>query len=78
MRQKAIEHFEFSFIRINPDVEIATIYNLINKSSVKLAVNSTEKSLREKFTRELLSYMSSICKPLNYIRYFIKKILPIR
>ena len=48
IRQKLIENQGFTFIRINPDpdsdpsfdpyVEIAKIYNHINKSSVKLAV----------------------------------------
>ena len=37
------------------DAEIAKIYNYINKSSVKLAVNSAEKSLKERFAKELLS-----------------------
>ena len=85
IRQNEIENLSFTFIRINPDVknfkikidvEIAKIYNYINKSSVRLAVNSTEKSLKEKFAKELLSYMSRISKPLKYIRYFIKKTLP--
>ena len=29
--------------------------------------------MKSKFAKELLSYMSSISKPLKYIRYFIKK-----
>ena len=56
---------------LDPDVEIAKIYNYFNELSVKLAVNSAEKSLKVKFVKELLSYMSSISKPLNYIKYFI-------
>ena len=47
-----------SFVRINPDVvnldldvEIAKLYSYINKSSVRLAVNSTEKSLKENFAK---------------------------
>ena len=57
IRQESIENLGFTFIRINPDpdfdagfdldVEIATIYNYINESSLKLAVNSAEKSLKE-------------------------------
>ena len=57
IRQKLIEDHGFTFIRINPDpnpsegfdlvVEIAKIYNYINESSVKLAVNSVEKSLQK-------------------------------
>ena len=56
IRQNLIENFGFTFIRINPDpdpdagfdpdVEIAKIYNYINKSSVKLVVNLVEKSLK--------------------------------
>ena len=83
IRQKLIENLGFTFIRINPDpdpdagfdpdVEIAKIYIYINESSLELAVTSAEKSLKEKFTKELLSYISSIFKSLNYIKYFIKK-----
>ena len=64
-----IENLGFNFIRINSDVEtfdldveIARLHNYIKKSSVKLAVNSAEKSLKEKFAKGLLSYMSSISK----------------
>ena len=67
IRQKLIEDHGFNFIRIKPDpdpdagfdedVEISKIYNYINESSVELVVNSAEKSLKEKFTKELLSYM---------------------
>ena len=83
IRQKLLENLGFTFIRINPDpdpdagfdpdVEIAKIYIYINESSLELAVSSAEKSLKERFTKELLSYMSSIFKALNYIKYFIKK-----
>ena len=83
-RQKLIESLGFTFIRINPDpdasfdldFEIAKIFNYINKSSVKLAVNLAEKSLKEKFARELLNYISSISKPVKYIKYSIKKYYP--
>ena len=43
----------------------------IDDSSLKLALNSAEKYLEEKFAKELLSYMLSISKPLSYIKYFI-------
>ena len=53
IRQESIENLGFTFTRTNPDpypdagfdpnVEIARIYNYINKSSLKLAVNSAEK-----------------------------------
>ena len=83
-RKKLIENHGFTFIRINPDpdavfgldVEIAQIYNCINELSLKLAVNSAEKSLKEKFAKELLSYISSFSGALKYVKYFIKKILP--
>ena len=45
------------------DVKIAEIYNYINESPVKLAVNWTEKSLKEKFAKEL--FMSSISKTIK-------------
>ena len=73
-----IENHGFTFIRINSDlhpvavfdldVEIAKIYNYIYESFLKLPVNPSEKSLKEKFGKELLSYMSSISKRLNYIK----------
>ena len=70
--QKLIENLGFKLaLGLDPDVEIAKIYNYFNELSVKLAVNSAEKSLKVKFVKELLSYMSSISKPLNYIKYFI-------
>ena len=85
-RQKLIENLGFSFIRINPDpdpnagfdpdVEIAKIYHHINESSVKLAVNLAEKSLKEKFAKKLFSYMSSFSGALKCVKHFIKKILP--
>ena len=72
---KTEKHLGCKFHRINPDAEnfaifaeISTIQNYITKSN--------EEKMKSKFARELLSYMSSISKPLKYIRYFIKKILP--
>ena len=57
-----IKNLGFTFIWINPDVEnfdldvaIAKMYNYFNESSVRLAVNLAEKSLKEKFAIELLS-----------------------
>ena len=83
IRQESIENLGFTFTRINPDpypdagfdpnVEIARIYNYINKSSLKLAVNSAEKYWKEKFTKELVSYISSFSRPLEYIKYFFEK-----
>ena len=84
IRQKLIENLDFTFIRFNSDaekfdvdVEIARIYNYIKESSVRLAVNS-EKSLKEKCAKELLSYVSSISKHLKNVKYFIEKILSTR
>ena len=59
IRRKLMENLGFPFININPDsyagfdldVEIAKTYNYINKSRLKLAVNSAEKSLKEKFVK---------------------------
>ena len=42
---------------IDPDVEIARICDYINESSVKLSINSAKKSLKEKFKKELLTYI---------------------
>ena len=67
IKQKLIENLGFTFIRINldpdpdavfdPDVEIARICDYINESSVKLSINSAKKSLKEKFKKELLTYI---------------------
>ena len=49
-----IKNLGFTFIGINPDVEtfdldvaIAKIYNYFNESSVRLAANLAEKSLKK-------------------------------
>ena len=80
----AINH-SFTFIKINSDpysdagfdlhVEIAKIYNCINESSLKLSVESAEKSLKEKCAKELLSYMSSFSGALKCVKYFIKIVI---
>ena len=66
-RKNLIKSCGFTFIRINPDpdpdagfdpvLEIPRIYNYINELSVKLAIDSAEKSLKQKFAKELLSYL---------------------
>ena len=83
IRQMLIENPGFIVIRINRDVkksdldvEIARIYNYIKESSVELVVNSTEKSLKERFAKESLSYLSNTSNDLKHINYFIKKLLP--
>ena len=75
-----IENCGFTFIRINSDienfdldVEIAKKFNYIKESSVRLAVNSAEGFLKEKFAKELLSSMASISKQLKHVKYFIKR-----
>ena len=80
IRRKLTENLGFTFLRINPgvenpdlDTEIAKIYNYSKESSIRLAVNSTEKLLKEKFAKQFLSYMSSVSKSLKHTRYFIKK-----
>ena len=60
-RQKLIKNHGLTFIRINPDpdpdagfgpdVEIAKIYNYINKSPVELGVNLAEKSSKKNLQR---------------------------
>ena len=79
IRQKLIENLDFTFIRINPDaenfdldVEIAKICNYINESPVRLAVKLVEKYLKERFAKELLSFMSSFSKFFKSVRYFVK------
>ena len=62
--QKLIENHGFTFVRINPDpdpdagfdlyVEIAKIYNYINESSLKLAVDSAEKSLKDNLCKRFI------------------------
>ena len=67
---KTEKRLNCKFHRINLDaehfyifVEISKIQNYITKSN--------EEKMKSKFARELLSYMSSISKPLKYNRYFI-------
>lgn len=57
-------------------MEFARIYNYIKESSVELVAHSTEKSLKERFSKESLSYLSNISNHLKHINYFIKKLLP--
>ena len=62
-----IKNLSFNFVRINPDVQVARIYNYINEWSEKVAVNLAKKPLKETFSKELTSYMGSISKPLSSI-----------
>ena len=63
------------FHRINPDVEGFDIFLEISKIQTYIT-QSDEEKLKSKFAKELLSYVSSVSKPLKHIRYFVKKILP--
>ena len=75
-RQREIEkELNCVFIRTNPgaaDFNMNRLKNQIYKHIIK----SKEEKLKSKFTKELLSYASSIFIPLKPIKYFVKKILP--
>ena len=72
---KIERYLNCKFYRINSDAENFDIFFEISKIQ-NYITKSNEEKMKIKFTRELLSYISSISKPLKYIRYFIKKILP--
>ena len=61
------------FHRINPDIEGFGIFLEISK--IQTYITQSNENLKSKIAKELLNYMSSISKPLEYIRYFIEKIL---
>ena len=74
-RQIKIEkRLNCKFQRINPDAENFEVFAEISKTQ-NYITKSNEEKIKNKFPREFLSYMSSISKPLKYIRYFIKLIL---
>ena len=60
--------------RINPDVEGFDIFLEISKIQTYITLSNKEK-LKSKFAKELLSYVSSVSKPLKHIKYLVKKIL---
>ena len=66
---------EFFFQRINPDIEGFDIFLEISKIQ-NYITQSNEENLKRNIAKQLLNYISSISKPLEYIRYFIEKILP--
>ena len=75
-RQVKIEkHLNCKFHRINPDAENFDIFAEISKIQ-NYITKSNEEKMKSKFARELLNYMPTISKPLKYIRYFIRKIIP--
>ena len=63
------------FIRTNPDAADFNI-NKLNKQIFKHIIQSKEEKLKNKFTKELLRYVSSIFIILKPIKYFVKEILP--
>ena len=73
-RQTKIEkHPDCKFFhRINPDVEGFDIFLEISKIQ-NYITQSNEENLKSKFAEKLLSYISSISKPLKHIRYLLKK-----
>ena len=72
---KIQEHLNCKFHRINPDVEGFDIFLEISKIQTYITQSNKEKQKR-KIAKELLNYISSICKPLEHIRFFLKKMLP--
>ena len=69
------EYLNCKFHRINPDVKGFGIFLEIGKMQ-NYITQSNEEKLRSKLVQELLNYISSISKPLKYIRYFVEKIAP--
>ena len=63
------------FIRANLDAADFNI-NKLNDQIVKHIIQTKEEKLKNKFGKELLSYMSSIFIPLKTIRHFVKKMFP--
>ena len=68
---KIENHSHCRFVhRINPDVEGFDIFLEISKIQTYIT-QSNEKKLKNEFAKELLSYVSSVSKPLKHIRYFV-------
>ena len=75
-REKQIEkELNCVFIRANLDAADFNI-NKLNDQIVKHIIQTKEEKLKNKFGKELLSYMSSIFIPLKTIRHFVKKMFP--
>ena len=75
-RERQIEkELNCVFIRANLDAADFKI-NKLNDQIVKHIIQTKEEKLKNKFGKELLSYMSSIFIPLKTIRHFVKKIFP--
>ena len=58
------------FHRINSDTEGFDIFLEISKIQTYIAQSNKEK-LKSKFAKELLSYVSSVSKPIKQFRYFV-------
>ena len=75
-RQREIEkELNCVFFKINPDAADFNI-NKLNNQIFKHIIQLKEEKLKNRFAKELLSYVSSIFIPLKPIKYFVKKILP--
>ena len=75
-RQREIEkELNCVFFKTNPDAADFNI-NKLNNQIFKHIIQLKEEKLKNKFAKELLSYVSSIFIPLKPIKYFVKKILP--
>ena len=75
-RERQIEkELNCVFIRANLDAADFNI-NKLNDQIVKHIIQTKEEKLKNKFGKELLSYMSSIFIPLKTIRHFVKKMFP--
>ena len=75
-RQREIEkELNCVFFKTNPDAADFNI-NKLNNQIFKHIIQSKEEKLKNKFAKELLTYVSSIFIPLKPIKYFVKKILP--
>ena len=75
-RERQIEkELNCVFIRANLDAADFNI-NKLNDQIFKHIIQTKEEKLKNKFGKELLSYMSSIFIPLKTIRHFVKKLFP--
>ena len=65
----------YVFIRTNTDAADLNM-NRLKSQIYKHIIKSKEENLKSKFTKELLTYPSSIFIPLKPIKYFVKKYFP--
>ena len=79
-RQKLLENHGFNFIKINLDpdpdagfdldVDIAKIYNSINELSLKLAVDSAEKPLKDNLCKRIIELHVKVFWGINMRQIF--------